>query len=127
MYAVKYGSSQLVRLLLAHKPDMRKVSFIGAAAIHWSVWPKRPHITELLLQHGRGTDANHPMADGNTPLHCAVIAEAPKMVACLLHYAADPLRLNDASETPLMLAERLRESPTCQNAEQIVRLLKNAI
>ncbi|KAI7689566.1 hypothetical protein KC353_g19545, partial [Hortaea werneckii] len=36
MYAVKYGSAKLVELILEHHPDMDRLSFIGAAAIHWA-------------------------------------------------------------------------------------------
>ncbi|KAK5723236.1 hypothetical protein LTR15_004933 [Elasticomyces elasticus] len=103
MYAVKYSSAEMVKLVLSYKPDLNQVSFIGTAAVHWAVWPNRPEILALLLD--AGADKDHPILDGSTLLHCAVKAEHIETVECLLKYGADPLRRNDAWQTPLQAAE----------------------
>ncbi|TKA82603.1 hypothetical protein B0A55_01378 [Friedmanniomyces simplex] len=117
MYAVKYSSVEMVRLLLSYRPDLNQVSFIGTAAVHWAVWPKRPEILELLLQAGAKKD--HPMVDGSTLLHCAVKAEHVETVECLLKFGADPLRRNDAWQTPLQAAEE-------GGCVEIARMLREA-
>lgn len=119
MYASKYSSAQLVALLLKHKPDLAAVSFINAAAIHWSVWPGKPAITELLLI--AKANPNHEMADGNTALHCAVLSGSVDMCKVLLKYGADPLRRNESEVTPLKLAETQCES------DEISSVLRAAI
>lgn len=103
MYASKYSSVDLISLLLDHKPNLHAMSFIGAAAIHWSVWPGKVEIAELLLL--ANAKPNQEMADGNTALHCAVLAGSVEMCKVLLRYGADPLRENKSEETPLNLAE----------------------
>lgn len=119
MYASKYSSVALVSLLLEYKPDLDAVSFINTAAIHWSVWPGKVEITELLLKSK--ANPNHEMADGNTALHCAVLTGSVEMCKVLLQYGADPLRRNESEETPLKLAETQCES------DDVLKVLRAAI
>ncbi|KAK5717548.1 hypothetical protein LTR17_015991 [Elasticomyces elasticus] len=100
-YAVKYGSVDMVKLILSYMPDLDQVSF--AAAVHWAVWPCKPESLELLLQ--AGADINHPVLGGNTILHCAVRAKNLETVECLLRFHADPRRRNNVGQTPLHVAE----------------------
>ncbi|KAK4634569.1 Putative ankyrin repeat protein [Fulvia fulva] len=103
MYATKYGSPELVTLVLQYRPNLHTLSFINAAAIHWSVWPGNTKITKLLLK--AGADPNQEGAAGNTPLGCAVMTGSISMVQCLLQYGADPMRRNEAYETAFDIAE----------------------
>ncbi|CAK3986241.1 Palmitoyltransferase AKR1 [Lecanosticta acicola] len=119
MYASKYSSPELVSLLLEYAPDLNKLSFINAAAIHWSVWPGNAKVTELLLM--AGANPNHPMADGSSPLSCAILTGSVSMVKCLLRFGADPLQRNDEYETPLQIAHSQSDS------EEILKLLKAAV
>ena len=102
MYAGKYGSPALVRVVLAYNPDVHRLSFINTAAIHWSLWPGNEEVMELLLQ--AGADPNHPMGDGSTPLHCAALSDLKETARLLLMYGADPTRRNVEWKTPLQVA-----------------------
>ena len=118
MYAVKYASPALVSLVLEYRPDMSKFSFFGAAAIHWSIWPCNPAITDLLLR--AGANPNLPMLDGNTALHCAALTGSSEMVKCLLKHGADPFQRNSEHQTPLQIAKDAE-------ARDIAELLKAAM
>nr|POF12695.1 histone-lysine n-methyltransferase ehmt1 [Quercus suber] len=104
MYAVKYGSPMLVRLILSYHPDLNMLSFIGAAVIHWAVWPGRTDVLELLLV--AGADVNHSMLNGYTPLHCAAVGGQFEIAQCLLYHGADHMSRDQDFQTPLDLAER---------------------
>lgn len=123
MYAAKYSSPELVSLLLEYAPDLEKLSFINAAAIHWSVWPGNAKVTELLLM--AGANPNHPMADGSSPLCCAILTGSVSMVKCLLCFGADPLQRNDDYETPIHIAQA--QAQRGENMEEIMMLLKAAV
>ena len=99
MYAVKYGTPPLVRLLLSHPttptgsgPDLHVRSFINTTAIHWAVWPGHEAIVELLLK--AGADPNDPMGDGSTPLHCAAASGLVEVAEVLVRWGCEVGRRN---------------------------------
>lgn len=103
MYCVKYGSPDLVSLILTYNPDLSITSFIHTAAIHWAVWPNHEQNMELLLQ--AGADPNQIMGDGSTPLHCAAGGGFTEMVRLLLDFGADPRIRNQDFMTAAKVAE----------------------
>lgn len=61
---------------------------------------------KLLLSHGANITAKN--ADGNTPLHLAVLTSAWEVVQLLLRHGADLDRRNQNGETPMDLLCRRR-------------------
>jgi len=55
-----------------------------------------------------GSQINVTNDDGNTPLHCAISADDPKLVALLLKYHADPHIKNKKGQTPGDIARSLK-------------------
>lgn len=81
MYAVLYGDTGLVRLLLDRGADPNLVNASKASALMYAV--DDPEKTRLLLE--RGADPNARSEDGQTPLLIAVTGlETPSVVAKLL-------------------------------------------
>ena len=106
MYAVKYGSLELVSLVLAHKPNLATLSFIGTSALHWVIFqnhkPHRLGTVELLLK--AGSDVNQRMSDESTPLHCAAMSGLADIAELLLRYGADTKARNLEWKTPIEIA-----------------------
>nr|OQO18142.1 hypothetical protein B0A51_14734 [Rachicladosporium sp. CCFEE 5018] len=72
MYAARYASAEIVRLLLSYNPDLRITSMIGTNVLHWTMLPFRKEsmpILQLLLE--AGANPNMRMADDGTSLHYA--------------------------------------------------------
>jgi len=105
MYAGKYGSPALMRVLLAYSPDLHRLSFIGSAAIHWTLWAGNVDSLALLLE--AGADPDQPMGDGGTALHCAAISNLAGVAKVLLSHGADMTKRNQEWKTPLQLAAEL--------------------
>lgn len=106
MYAVKYGSLELVSCMLSLKPDLRPRSFIGTSALHWVIFHNRKtnrlQTIELLLK--AGADVNQRMDDESTPLHCAAMTGLADVAELLLRYGADEKARNAEWKTPREVA-----------------------
>lgn len=106
MYAVKYGSLELVSLVLSYSPDLETLSFIGTSAIHWVIFrnhqPHRLDTVELLLRAGANVDQR--MSDESTPLHCAAMSGSADIAEVLLRYGADRKARNAEWKTPREVA-----------------------
>ncbi|OQO06084.1 hypothetical protein B0A48_08672 [Cryoendolithus antarcticus] len=90
MYAARYASEEIVRLLLSYNPDLRITSMIGTNVIHWAMLPFRKEsmpILHLLLEVG--ANPNMRMADDGTSLHYAAQSGLVEVVELLLAYGAD--------------------------------------
>ncbi|KAK6412655.1 hypothetical protein LTR95_017945 [Oleoguttula sp. CCFEE 5521] len=105
MYAARYASEEVVRLLLTHQPDLRMMSMIGTNVLHWAMLPFRKEslsILEMLLDGG--ADPNLRMADGGTSLHYAAQSGLVEVVKLLLSYGADRGARNQDWKTPSDIA-----------------------
>jgi len=102
MYAVKYGSSALVGLILSYYPKLETPSFMDTTAVHWAVFNGRPEALAALLRAGANPDAR--MADESTPLHAAALNGATGMAGILTSFGANVGLSDGQGRTPLGVA-----------------------
>ena len=71
--AVQYGSTNTIKALLRHCPDVAEmVDEFGRNAFHASVFSGKENVLRCLLRHVRPTELlNWIDANGDTPLHLA--------------------------------------------------------
>lgn len=71
------------------------------------------------------------VAEGDAPLHWAARNSKVELVEVLLRYGADPTLTNDAGKTPIDVAKRGLQDPTCKSSyertEKIISMLEEAI
>ena len=106
--AVEDKSPEMVKLLLAHKPQVDILDQSGWTPLQWAVSEQHPEIAGLLLDAGADPNLKyHAPGDwaGQTSLNVAVVLENKDLVAVLLAHHADPNASNDSRETPLSLAK----------------------
>jgi ankyrin repeat protein len=89
MAAVGHGSTDLIDLLLAARPDLYEAHRILGTALHIAVFKNQAQTVSMLLQ--QGTDPNARNAAGERVLWNAFLsAERFGLVKTLLSHAADP-------------------------------------
>lgn len=115
MYAVKYGSSALVALVLSYYPRLETTAFMETTAAHWAVFNSRPEALALLLRAGANPDAR--MVDGSSPLHCAAMSGAQDTAGLLVEFGADVVLRDGQERTP-------GEVAVCNGMGEFVEMLQ---
>lgn len=98
------GRTEILKLLVEYKADLKKRDHRGKTALHWWVNPVSQDRASYLLSNG--LDVNAVDRDGNTPLHAATMARAYEAVKSLCKHKADVNAKNKAGETPIALATK---------------------
>ncbi|WP_043923239.1 ankyrin repeat domain-containing protein [Leadbettera azotonutricia] len=99
------GDVEMVRLILATKPDPDVRDHFGASAVHEAIFESNLEVIQLLLDSG--FDVNAQVAsNGYTPLHYAVWLNKPDAVKLLLSYNADKTIKDKKGFTPLEKATK---------------------
>jgi ankyrin repeat protein len=99
------GDVDMVRVLLAARPDPDVRDDFGATALHEAIFSSNPEIIRLLLDYGFDVNAQVPL-NGYTPLHYAVWLNRPEVVKILLAYKADKTIKDKKGQTPLEKASK---------------------
>jgi len=141
--AVQRRSEELVRLILAHKPDLELRDKEGYTPLQRAmsrgdlaynppkvVWLGDEAIATLLLESGANPNVVKTR-DGTTPLHWAVRGVNKRMVELLLAAKAEVNVTDESGTTPLRWAEQNLETSQLDLEQkstlaEIVNLLKQA-
>ncbi|KAK6441122.1 hypothetical protein LTR95_002646 [Oleoguttula sp. CCFEE 5521] len=108
MYASRYASEEVVRLLLSHQPNLRITSMIGTNVLHWAMLPfRKESLLILAMLLDGGADSNLRMDDEGTSLHYAAQSGLVEVVKLLLSYGADRGARNQDWKTPSDIAASL--------------------
>jgi ankyrin repeat protein len=99
------GDAEMVKAILAAKPDPDVRDAFGATALHEAIFEANLEVIKLLLDYGFDVNAVVPSL-GYTPLHYAVWLNKPSVVPLLLRYKADKTIKNKEGQTPLEMAGR---------------------
>jgi ankyrin repeat protein len=99
------GDVDMVRVLLAAKPDPDVRDDFGATALHEAIFSCNLEIIRLLLDYGFDVNAVVPL-NGYTPLHYAVWLNRPEAVKILLEYKADKTIKDKKGQTPIEKANK---------------------
>eukprot|EP01104_Vermistella_antarctica_P003291 TRINITY_DN13461_c0_g1_i1.p1 TRINITY_DN13461_c0_g1~~TRINITY_DN13461_c0_g1_i1.p1 ORF type:complete len:201 (+),score=21.93 TRINITY_DN13461_c0_g1_i1:90-605(+) len=108
--------------------QLTQVDDDGWSPLHYSSWYDKRDVVRLLLdaaqtfnEEERGQLLNLKVKDsGATPLHFASGVGRAEVVALLLKHGADPSIMNNEKQTPLMLAQDLKQN----DWEEVVKLLQ---
>ncbi|CAG9134034.1 unnamed protein product [Plutella xylostella] len=101
------GSDECVKLLLEHKADPNRWAAAGdnkATPLHCAASAKSLACVKELLRHGADVNAGVEL---RSPLHYAVLSDAPDVVHALLEAGASPDTSQVFTETPLHVAASL--------------------
>lgn len=127
--AVADNSAEMVKLLLAHKPQVDVLYYNGWTLLQWAVSEQQVEIAGLLLDAGADlnfkypADANNRWVAGLTPLTLAVARENKDLVAVLLAHHADPNAPDDSHQTPLSLAKSHQNDASDQRPLQVAAII----
>jgi ankyrin repeat protein len=99
------GDVEMVKLILATKPDPDIRDNFGATAVHEAIFESNLEVIQLLLDNGFDVNAQIP-SNGYTPLHYAVWLNKPESVKLLLSYSADKSIKDKKGFTPLEKATK---------------------
>jgi ankyrin repeat protein len=99
------GDVDMVKALLAAKPDPDVRDDFGATALHEAIFSCNLEIIGLLLDYGFDVNAVVPL-NGYTPLHYAVWLNKPEAVKILLAYKADRTIKDKKGQTPVEKASK---------------------
>ena len=102
--AAAQADLQLVRQLLAARPDVNAPDADGTTALHWAVWADHPETVEELLR--AGATATSPNAFGVTPIYTAAERGNARIIRRLLAAGAKANGTDRSGETLLMAAIR---------------------
>lgn len=100
--AVYGGNAPVLKLLLAKDPMIIRRAGNKPALLDHSVQDDKVDVVRILLNHGcsvNGVDAN-----GDTPLHTAVINQSRESLMLLLEYGADSWAVNKKGQSPIQVA-----------------------
>ncbi|KAI8425107.1 hypothetical protein MSG28_006961 [Choristoneura fumiferana] len=101
------GSEECVKLLLEHKADPNRWECrheMKATPLHCAASAKSLACVKILLEHGADVNAG---LNEHSPLHYAVLSDAPEVVSLLLQAGACPDTPQVFTETPLHVAASL--------------------
>ena len=102
--AAAQADIQLVRQLLATRPDVNAPDGDGTTPLHWAVWADHPETVEELLR--AGATATSPNAFGVTPIYTAAERGNARIIRRLLAAGAKAEGVDRSGETVLMAAIR---------------------
>ena len=88
LVAAYRGDAELVREILATRPDKDVRDGFGDTALHVAIFQKNLLVVKLLLDYGFDPNAK-TIRNGYTPLHNAVAANNVEAARLLLQYKAD--------------------------------------
>ena len=114
MLAALLPDTQLLRALIAKGADVNRTSggFTALLAATRDSWHGRPDAVMTLLANGASPLVAD--ADGNTPLHGAVLSGEPTVAGMLLDAGAIVDAINKSGATPLSVACRAANWPLAQ-------------
>jgi ankyrin repeat protein len=95
----RFGTLEIVNLLLQEGHEVSGVDSIGRTALHWAARGGFGQVVNLLLQFGADHDA--PTIDGRTPLHWAAKHGHAEVVRELIRHGANPAAQTSDGRTPL--------------------------
>ena len=98
------GDEELVKKIIATKPDPDARDSSGGTALHAAMFQKNIKIVKLLLDYGLDVNAVGPK-NGYTPLHDAVWGNNPEAAKLLLARGAKTNIKNKEGQTPLEKAQ----------------------
>jgi ankyrin repeat protein len=99
------GDVEMVKKILAAKPDPDVRNQFGATALHEAIWVSNLEVIKLLLDYGFDVNAVVP-SNGYTPLHYAVWLNKPDAVILLIQHKADRNIKDKKNQTPLEKASK---------------------
>jgi ankyrin repeat protein len=98
------GDEELVKKIIATKPDPDARDSSGGTALHAAMFQKNIKIVKLLLDYGLDVNAIGPK-NGYTPLHDAVWGNNPEAAKLLMERRAKTDIKNKEGQTPLEKAQ----------------------
>lgn len=98
------GDEELVKKIIATKPDPDARDSSGGTALHAAMFQKNIKIVKLLLDYGLDVNAIGPK-NGYTPLHDAVWGNNPEAAKLLMERGAKTDIKNKEGQTPLEKAQ----------------------
>lgn len=102
--AAAYGYTDAMTYLIRHGANVNATVYsTQETALHRTVKSKKASATRLLLENG--ADPNVATTDGMTPLHFAVMQNAPELVEMLLTHGARIDAKDDLGRTPCSLTQ----------------------
>jgi ankyrin repeat protein len=105
-FAARSGSSALLKLLQSLGGDMKALDEGGRSPLLYAVRKYALGAVNWLVSAGAPI-SGPPDSHGLTPLHHAVLAQAPAVVQCLLEAGANPLAADVLGNNPYQLAAQL--------------------
>lgn len=108
-YAVTYGATAMIDLLLASGADINAADNTGLTPLHVAAMLDRTNQAQALIEKGADIEARDSF--GDTPLHTAALFGHPRMVELLAKAGADLAALNNNKLTPLECARQQRKTP----------------
>ena len=118
--ATFFNQTAAMEILIAAKAELNQPDGLGFTPLHWAIFRGHAAAADVLLQHkadlnlatalatsrrGAFAPVVHGPADGDTPLHLAVMLGSTNLVQWLLKSGADANAVNGRSLTSLDQAE----------------------
>lgn len=103
--AAEIGHLRIMEYMLRRDHDVNETGDFSHTALHMAALLNKFSAAKLIVDSPRLTSINaKEHAHGNTPLHCAVMAEANDIAQLLLEHGADVNCENKIKNSPLLIA-----------------------